>query len=59
MSSSSKRTPAAGGFLIAISTMVGAFVGATQGQPSVGLLIGLGVGAVLALIVWLLDRGAR
>jgi len=49
-------TPAAGGFLIAIATTFGAFLGATQGQPSAGLMIGLGAGVALALAVWLLDR---
>ena len=57
MRSPSKRSPAAGGILLAIATMLGAFIGATQRQPSAGLLIGLGVGALLALGVWLLDRG--
>ena len=54
---SSKRAPLAGGFLIAVATTLGAFVGATQRQPSAGLLIGLGIGVVLALSVWLRDRG--
>ena len=53
----SNRAPLAGGFLIAIATMIGAFVGATQGQPSAGLLAGVAVGVVLAFAVWLRDRG--
>ncbi|MEP6784560.1 MAG: hypothetical protein ABI898_02345 [Sphingomonadales bacterium] len=50
------KNPLAGGFIIAVSTTVGAIWGARQGQPSAGLLIGLGVGAGIALLIWLLDR---
>lgn len=46
----------AGGVLIAIGAIVGAFIGATRGQPSIGFLIGLGIGIVLATGIWLLDR---
>ena len=54
--STSKRPPAAGGFLIATATTLGTFIGATQRQPSAGLLIGLAIGVALAVIVWLADR---
>lgn len=50
------RAPLAGGFLIALSSMVGAVAGGTQGQPSAGLLMGLGAGVALALAVWLRDK---
>lgn len=56
MEPSPKRAPLAGGFVIALTTLVGAFVGALQRQPSLGLVIGLGAGALLALGIWLLDR---
>ncbi|MBY0282833.1 MAG: hypothetical protein K2W81_02575 [Sphingomonas sp.] len=46
----------AGGVLIAIGAVFGAFAGATRGQPSIGFLIGLGIGIVLATGIWLLDR---
>lgn len=46
----------AGGVLIAIGAVFGAFAGATQGQPSIGFLIGLAVGLVLATAIWLRDR---
>lgn len=50
------KNPVAGGIIMAITTTVGAIWGAREGQPSAGLLAGLGVGAVIALLVWLLDR---
>jgi len=31
-------------------------IGIVYRQPSIGFLIGLGVGAVLMLLVWLFDR---
>lgn len=46
----------AGGVLIAIGAVFGAFAGAIRGQPSIGFLIGLGIGIVLATGIWLLDR---
>lgn len=52
----SAKNPAAGGVIMAITTTVGAIWGAREGQPSAGLLAGLGVGAVLAVLVWVLDR---
>jgi hypothetical protein len=45
-----------GGFILAVSILVGALVGVFLHQPSIGFLVGLGVGVLLALLVWLLDR---
>ena len=50
------KNPMAGGFIIAIAIMIGATWGARHAQPTIGLLIGLGIGAVLATILWLFDR---
>ncbi|AQR73723.1 hypothetical protein [Sphingomonas sp. LM7] len=50
------RTPMAGGFLLAVSLIAGTVIGAGQGQASIGLVSGLGVGLVLLVIVWLIDR---
>ena len=47
------------GIALAILPIVGAFVGGLYGQPSIGLLAGVAIGAALALIVWLVDRRAR
>lgn len=59
MASPSSRTPMAGGFLLAISLLVGAILGAAQGQPSLGLVLGFAGGVVLAGLVWLIDRRRR
>lgn len=52
------RHPAAqaGGFLIAAGVLVGVVGGSFVGEASAGFLIGLGVGVVLALLVWWKDR---
>lgn len=50
------KTPMAGGFLLALSLIVGAFIGIARGEASLGFLAGLGVGLVLLIAVWLVDR---
>lgn len=49
--------PRAGGALLAVSILTGAVAGVYMRQPSLGFLAGLGVGLVLLVIVWLIDRG--
>jgi len=56
MATPSSRTPMAGGFLLAVSLVVGTVLGAGQGQASLGLVAGFGVGLLLTLAVWLIDR---
>jgi hypothetical protein len=51
------RAPMAGGFLMAAGTLVGAIGGAFYGQSSLGFLLGLGLGAVAAIVIWLRERG--
>ena len=46
----------AGGIFLFLGFTIGAVVGVILGQPSVGLLTGGGIGAVLALLVWARDR---
>jgi len=54
---SKERPPRrAGGFLIAMSTLVGAVIGVAFGQPSIGVIGGTGFGTGLALLIWLRDR---
>ena len=51
-----RRGGMAGGSLLALSTVIGVVVGIAYRQSSVGFLIGLGVGALLLLLIFLLDR---
>ena len=53
------NTPAAGGLLILIGFLGGATVGILRGEPSVGVIIGVGLGIVAAVLVWLFNRRAR
>jgi len=41
-----------GGIFIALGTLGGAIVGGLMRQPSAGLLAGLGLGALVALLIW-------
>ena len=54
---SARRTRGmAGGSLLALALVAGAVIGTLYGQPSIGVLVGLGAGALLLLLVFLLDR---
>jgi uncharacterized membrane protein (UPF0136 family) len=59
MATGPTSTPAAGGCLLALAIVVGAAIGFFVGQPSIGLLAGGGAGALLAVLVWVLDRNRR
>ncbi len=50
------RNPTAGGMLIALGALLGAAAGVYAGQPTLGFLTGIGLGVVLALVIWLKDR---
>jgi hypothetical protein len=50
------RQTRAGGALLAFAILAGAAVGVALHQPSIGLLTGAAVGAILLAIVWWLDR---
>lgn len=41
-----------GGAPIALLTLAGVIVGGLMGQPTIGLLAGLGLGVVVAILVW-------
>ena len=51
-----RRNTRGGGALVAIGTIVGTISGGLLGQPSAGLLVGLGVGVLAAVLIWLNDR---
>lgn len=57
MSRPDQRSRSAGGFIIAASLMVGTIVGLVVGEPSIGFLAGLGIGAITAVVLWLKARG--
>lgn len=46
------RPRMAGGAPIALLTMAGVIIGGLLGQPSLGLLVGLGIGVIIAIIIW-------
>ena len=57
MNSSNPQSPRlAGGFFIAAGMLGGAIIGLVYRQPSLGMVLGLGLGTVVALIIWLIDR---
>jgi uncharacterized membrane protein (UPF0136 family) len=51
-----KKYPLAGGVFVALGAIIGVSVGHYQGQTSAGLLIGVAVGAVIAIAVWRMSR---
>ena len=51
-SSEGSRNRHGGGVFIAIGAIVGAIAGGLMGQPSAGLLAGLALGALAALLIW-------
>lgn len=50
------RYTQAGGFVLALSILAGSMAGVMLHQSSIGFLVGLGVGVVLALAIWVFDR---
>ena len=53
------NAPLAGGFLLSVALLTGALTGVYLGQPSIGFLVGAGIGLTLAILIWLLDRRRR
>ncbi|ASK88771.1 hypothetical protein [Sphingorhabdus sp. SMR4y] len=51
-SSNGPKNSSGGGVFIAIGAIAGAFIGGFMGQPSAGLLTGLALGVLLALLIW-------
>lgn len=54
---SDQRPTRSGGFPLALAIIAGAIGGVLLGQPSIGFLIGAGVGLLLLGLVWWRDRG--
>ena len=57
MADPNQRPGTAGGFLLALALTIGTIAGLLTGQPSIGFLIGLGIGSVIAVLLWLKGRG--
>ena len=55
----SPRRPRSAGAFLALSIMAGTLIGVFAGEPSMGFLIGLGIGILVAVLVWLMDRRSR
>lgn len=54
--SNDRKDPTGAGAIIAFLILGGAITGGLMGQPSIGLLTGVGAGIVIALLLWLRDR---
>jgi len=51
------RSPMAGGAPLALLTILGAILGGLLfGQPTIGLLVGFGLGVLIAIAIWLRSR---
>jgi uncharacterized protein YqgC (DUF456 family) len=46
------KDPLAGGVFVALGAIIGVAIGHYQGQTSAGLLIGVAIGAAIAVLVW-------
>jgi hypothetical protein len=56
MSSEPQKASRAGGAIIAFSIIAGALIGVRYDQPSIGFVVGLAVGLVISLGLYLYDR---
>lgn len=56
MNDTPSSSPLGGGILLAIGSIGGAIVGTVMGQPSIGLVAGVVLGALGATAIWLWDK---
>ena len=56
MNAPTNRSGRAGGSILAGCIIAGVIVGSILGQPSIGFLVGAGLGVLIALALWLADR---
>lgn len=52
-----KKEPTGAGAIIALLILAGTIGGGLMGQPSIGLLAGTAAGILIALLLWLRERG--
>lgn len=55
--SKGRHNPTGAGAIIALLILGGAIGGGMLGQPSIGLLAGLALGILIALLLYLRERG--
>jgi len=51
-----RRVPRAGGALLALAILLGVGAGVIARESSLGFLVGFGIGVVLLILVWMMDR---
>jgi hypothetical protein len=56
MTEKQSTSPRGAGAIIALLSITGVIAGGLAGQPTIGLLAGLGLGVAVGLIMWLRDR---
>lgn len=56
MTTSPKKNPTGAGAIIALLAFVGVIGGGFLGQPTIGLLSGLALGVLIAVLLWLRER---
>lgn len=56
MANISNKQPTGSGAIIAFLTLGGAIGGGLLGQPTIGLLAGLGLGVIIAVVLWMRER---
>jgi hypothetical protein len=49
----------AGGIFIAFGLLIGAIAGVAMDQPSAGAVIGMAIGTMIAVVVWVVDSKRR
>jgi len=52
-----RKEPIGAGAILALTILGGTILGGLMGQPSAGLLGGTALGIVIAVLLWLFDRG--
>ncbi|AMK22478.1 hypothetical protein VVT58_08165 [Sphingobium sp. SJ10-10] len=52
-----RKEPIGAGAILALTILGGTILGGLMGQPSAGLLAGTALGIVIAVLLWLFDRG--
>jgi hypothetical protein len=55
MTEKQTASPRGAGAIIALSSITGVIAGGLAGQPTIGLLAGLGLGIAVGLFMWLRD----